>query len=256
MSVKSISVRERCAAAASLVSSCTNSRFLEGLSESELASILRAATERRFLANSVVVNQEDPAGQVFLIKEGVARHFVILESGRKVLLRWLRPGDVFGGRALLLKPSFYLVGTETVHDSRVLLWPRKIMRELFVLYPRLWDNALSLASDYLAWFLAAHLALISEDAHDRLARVLLTLAAGVGHNTCNGLELNITNEELANAANLTLFTVSRVLSEWRRKGALLKSRGKIVLRSSVAAALGSGLIPGGDSSLSAPSLPQ
>lgn len=46
-----------------------------------------------------------------------------------------------------------------------------------------------------------------------------------------GIELNIRNEELANEANITVFTASRLLNEWQRQGILTKSRGKVVLRS-------------------------
>jgi len=112
-----------------------------------------------------------------------------------------------------------------------LLWPRNTIRKLAARYPRFWENALSIASDYFAWFLAAHLALRSRDARERLAQVLLSLAEGIGHDAPDGVELDITNEELANAANVTVFTTSRILSEWRRNGTLLKSRGKVVLRS-------------------------
>jgi CRP/FNR family transcriptional regulator, nitrogen oxide reductase regulator len=44
--------------------------------------------------------------------------------------------------------------------------------------------------------------------------------------------LQINNEELANQANVTIFTVSRLLSEWQRKGLLTKSRGKVLIRTS------------------------
>jgi CRP-like cAMP-binding protein len=40
----------------------------------------------------------------------------------------------------------------------------------------------------------------------------------------------ITNEKLANAANISLFTASRLLSSWQRSGARIKSGGKILLR--------------------------
>ena len=46
-----------------------------------------------------------------------------------------------------------------------------------------------------------------------------------------GIEVNVSNEELANEANVTIFTVSRLLSEWQRKGLLVKSRGRVVIRS-------------------------
>jgi CRP-like cAMP-binding protein len=75
------------------------------------------------------------------------------------------------------------------------------------------------------------MALVSHGARQRLARVLTTLAAGIGHKVPDGIELEITNEELANAANVTPFTASRLLSEWQRDGAVRKRRGSIVLRS-------------------------
>ena len=210
---------------------CSKSRFLEGLTKQEIASILAAGSERHYVANSVVLHQEDPAEQFCLLVEGAARHFYVTEGGQKVILRWLVPGDVFGGRALLRESSTYLFSTETVSNSAVLHWPRSVIRELALLTPRLLDNAISLASDYFAWFLCTHLALISHDARERLAHVLLSLAEGIGHKGPRGIELTVTNEELANAANVSLFTASRILGEWRRKGALSKSRGKVILQS-------------------------
>ena len=44
------------------------------------------------------------------------------------------------------------------------------------------------------------------------------------------IELDVQNEELANEANITPFTASRLLSEWQRKRILTKSRGKVLLR--------------------------
>jgi CRP-like cAMP-binding protein len=43
--------------------------------------------------------------------------------------------------------------------------------------------------------------------------------------------IDITNEELANQGGITIFTVSRLLSDWRRRGLLTKSRGRIIVRS-------------------------
>jgi CRP-like cAMP-binding protein len=86
------------------------------------------------------------------------------------------------------------------------------------------------AADYLTLALAAHIALSCHDARQRLAQVLLDYARNFGTRVRNGTELEVTNAELAGAANLTLFTTSRLLNEWQRKGAILKSRGKVLLR--------------------------
>jgi CRP-like cAMP-binding protein len=206
------------------------SRFLKGLARPDLETVMAAATRRRYVADSVVINQGDPGVYLFLLTKGCARHFFITPEGRKVLLLWLGPGEVFGGATLLLTPSPYLLGTEIVEDSSVVVWQRKTIRELAARYPQLMENALLVAGDYLTWFLAAHVALISHNARERVAGVLVSLGEGIGRKVAGGVRIDITNEQLANAANVTPFTTSRLLSEWQRNGAVVKSRGGVVLR--------------------------
>ena len=206
-----------------------SSQLLEGLLPRDLDSILAAATQRHFLANTVVSNQGDPASSLYLLATGRARYFFVTPEGRRILLRWLVPGDVFGGMAILSRPAFYLVGTELLKDSRVFVWDRAVIRGLAAQYPKLMDNALSIAADYVQWDLDLHATLSGGSARQRLAAVLLGLARDIGRKVPDGLEIEVTNEDLAAAASLTLFTVSRLLSGWQRKGAVAKSRGKVLL---------------------------
>src|ERR1035437_5530326 len=152
------------------------SRFLQGLTRPDIASVLAASTQRRFPANSIVTYQGDPADYLFLLTKGCARHFSVTEEGQKILLLWFAPGDIFGGLALLPGLSSYLLCTEMVKDSCVMVWRRSEIRDLVARYPRLQESALSIASDYLVWFHASHMALISHTARQRLARVLTSLA--------------------------------------------------------------------------------
>jgi CRP-like cAMP-binding protein len=220
----------RAAFSASTLPAEWKSRFLQGLTQRDCDAVMQASTLRRFVANSVVTNQGDPADYFFLLAKGCARHFSITEEGRKVLLLWVAAGDVFGGLTLVTQPSCYLLSTEIVKDSCAFVWRRGEIRDLVARYPRLQDNTLSIASDYLAWFHASHMALISHTARQRLARVLTSLAHGIGRKVPGGIKLDIANEELANAANVSPFTASRLLSEWQRNGAVSKSRGNVVLR--------------------------
>jgi CRP-like cAMP-binding protein len=207
------------------------SRFLQGLEKPELESILTPASHRRLLAGSVVQNQGEPANHLFLVASGRARYFYITEEGRKILFLWLRPGDIFGGGALITQPLSYLVNVETVKDSRMLVWDRTTIRSLAARYPKLRENALSIAWDYFTYYVATHTALVSNTARERLARILVNFANGIGQEVPGGIQLEVTNEDLANEANITVFTASRLLSEWQRNGAILKSRGKILLLS-------------------------
>ena len=206
------------------------SRFLDGLSPLDLKVILAAARQRNFAANSVVVSQGNPADHLFLLTKGRARFFFITPEGKKVILLWLTPGEVFGASALLSVPSLYLVSTEALRDSSMLMWDRASLQNLAGRYPRLLENALLLAYDYLAWYVADHVALIGHTARQRLASVLVCLAKTIGERVSGGFQFDATNEELAGAANLTAFTASRLLGEWQRNGAVVKRRGKVVLR--------------------------
>ena len=215
---------------ASLAADPCRIRLLEGLSREERITILGAASYRRISRHTVVTNQEERANHLFLLVRGSARYFFITPGGEKIYLLWLASGEIFGGATLLTEPSFFLVGTEIVKESYVLVWQRNTIRTLAARYPRLLENGLAIASDYLTWYLASHLSLVCHTARQRLAHALVSLASGIGRKSPEGVNLEITNEQLANTANITLFTASRLMSEWQRRGALAKTRGRVLLR--------------------------
>jgi CRP-like cAMP-binding protein len=205
-------------------------RLLEGISGSDRASILSAASWRQFSKNMVATSQGEPANQLFLLVKGSARFFFLTRKGQKVYLIWLKHGDIFGGASLLINLSPHLASTEITKGSRVFVWQRDVIRGLVTRFPRLLENALSIASDYMTWYMATHLCLVANTAHERLAHVLLSLADGIGKKESDGIHLTITNEQLANTANISIFTASRLLSVWQQKHVVAKRRSQIILR--------------------------
>lgn len=206
-------------------------RFFEGLSSDEVAAIVAAARLRRYPAHAVMAHEGDPASYLFLIIKGRARCFCMTHQGDKVPIFWFPPGEVSGAAALLPKPIEYLVSTEAVLNSTALVWDRTTIRSLGAQYPRLVENLLVVAYDYFVLYRGLHISATCRNARQRLAQVLGNLASGIGQRSEEGVELNIRNEELANEARITIFTTSRLLSEWQRKGILTKRRGTVVLRS-------------------------
>jgi CRP-like cAMP-binding protein len=192
-------------------------------------SVLAAAKYRKAPANCVITSQDQPARHLFLLLTGRARYFFVTGRGQKVILLWIPAGEVLGIAALLSPPVAYITNTETVNNSSMLVWDQHTIRSLAARHPRLFENMLGLTFNYLAAYRAAHRALICGSARERLAQVLVDLASGIGREVEGGFELDIRNEELANEANVTLFTASRLLNEWRRAGVLSKGRGKILL---------------------------
>ena len=207
-----------------------NPRFLQGVDAAEVKTILGAGTLQRFPARSVMIRQGYPAGHLFLLLTGRARRFFLTHDGQKIVLLRVLSGDIFGEMVLLDRPANYLVSTETMTSSTALVWNRSTIRSLCERYPRLILNSFSSSVDYLIYYRASHASLICNSAPQRLARILANLAEGIGHEVPGGVELDIRNEELANEANVSVFTASRVMSAWQREGILLKRRGRVLLR--------------------------
>ena len=209
-------------------------KFLAGLPAEDLAAVLEAATLRRFQGGFVLSREGSDAERLFLFLEGRGRMFATTSKGEKVILLGVFPGEPAGARAALRDPLKYLVSTETLVDSTVLIWNRSAFLPFVERYPRVLENGLLTASDYLESFRDLLIAASYDTAAKRVARALEGWAKSVGKKLDEGLMLHINNEELANQANVTIFTVSRLLSEWQRKGLLLKSRGKVVVRTPIA----------------------
>jgi CRP/FNR family transcriptional regulator, nitrogen oxide reductase regulator len=206
-------------------------KLFEGISQGDLSLILRAARLRRFQADSMIAIEGHRAEKLFLILEGRACASIATPKGEKIILFWILPGDISGARALLSKPVEYLVSTEVETDTLALVWRRSDILSLSKQHQPLLENALTISSDYAEVWRDLHFEASYHTATQRVARVLSRLAKGIGQKVAESIELNVTNEELANQANVTTFAVSRLLSEWHRKGLLVKGRGKVILHS-------------------------
>lgn len=205
--------------------------FLHGLEPQEIDVILAAARPRRFSVKRVMTYQGQPANRILLLWKGRARYFFDTPNGKKLILRWITPGEILGPSALVDRPSKYIVSTEAVRDSVALVWSSETIRALSRRFPPLWENAFFLTTDYITWYVGAHAALTSQSARERLAHALLELAPRIGEKVSGNIELDVTNEELANSVNITPYTTSRLISEWRRSGVIRKRYGKILLSS-------------------------
>jgi CRP/FNR family transcriptional regulator, nitrogen oxide reductase regulator len=203
-----------------------------GMKPQEIDSILSVARSRRFSAKSVMTRQGDSSDYFLLMWKGRGRFFYITPTGKKLILRWIKPGETFGVAGLSRRrPYPYLASSEAVRDSVVLAWDGPTIIALGERFPRLLENVIYLTFEYVSWYIAAHSALVSESAKERLANLLLALGPSIGEVVSDGIEIDVTNQELADSTNINLYNATRILSEWQKSGAIRKHRGKIVLRS-------------------------
>jgi len=214
-----------------LVRELAHARLFQHLSLDAISTVVALASASPFAANSIIFQQESSAHRLYMVRTGQARYFYLTETGKKLILTWLRPGEIFGINAVMPSSSSYLVSAETIHGSELLMWEKDVIRGLATRFPVLWENIMHSTMDYLAFYIATHIALASHTARERVADLLITLAMRLGRAGSDGIELQITNQELADTANVTHFTVSRCLREWEQQSILEKRRGGVVIHS-------------------------
>jgi CRP-like cAMP-binding protein len=112
----------------------------------------------------------------------------------------------------------------------VFVWERVSAHALASQIQRLRENAYALVGDYMRSLADSLAARASQTAPQRLGRMLVESARDIGRPGREGIELHLTNEQLAEMADVSPFTASRQLSEWQSRGILTKRRKKIVLR--------------------------
>jgi CRP-like cAMP-binding protein len=208
------------------------SRLFEGLSPVQIQEILSAGQLRRVFAKQVVTYPGEPATHFYLLCSGRARPFLSSADGQTIVSQWLiRPGDQFAYAALLPSARALLAGVEILESGSVIVWGRERIRALFAKYTQLWDNVMSENFEWFVRLVTHDMSLTGLTASHRLRQALIDLSYGIGRPVAGGVEIDVTNEDLARMAGVTMFTASRCLSEWARSGVIEKKRGRIVLRS-------------------------
>ncbi len=204
--------------------------LLAGLAETEQRAVLAVAASRTFPAGAVLCRQGELAASVFLIRTGRVRFGRTTVQGRDVLLRRLGPGECFGLASLVPGPVNYMATAVTIEPVRIDLWDAAAIRSAAATYPRLSENALRIALQYLEEFGERHVSLLSRTAEQRLARTITHLGATSGRVLPTGVEVEITNHDLAALSDVGTFTVSRQLQRWERDGHLEKRRQHVLIR--------------------------
>lgn len=191
---------------------------------------MAAASPRRLANEEILFLQGDPVGELLLIECGQLRLSQISSEGEEVVVRVFGPGAIVAGLAILEGRTFPVTGT-AVGETRLLAWPRARLLELIERHPRLRDNILSTIADRMHQSLARVRELATGTAEQRLALALLRLLRERGRPIEGGILIDqlLGRQQLADLADTSMFTASRVLARWAREGLLEVGRQRVVV---------------------------
>jgi len=206
------------------------SNFFNGISVSYVADILKAGTIRILKTNDILFHQGDPATRIYLVLEGQLKLTKLHEAGKEAIIRYICPGELMA-TVTVLKKGEYLVTAEVVSKTKVIGWGRQTILDLMNRYPQIAINMLCIVLERIDDMQRRYLELSAEHAEQRIARSLLRIMQHAGQKLQDGIHVNfpITLKELAEYNGTTLYTVSRTLSAWRKKGWIKSRRNHITI---------------------------
>jgi CRP-like cAMP-binding protein len=208
----------------------SRSPLFGSLKSPDLDRILQLARPKRLAHEQVLFTKGDAAESVYAIVSGRVRVVSTSEEGKEVVLRMLRPGDVFGELGLL--HGGHRTATVVAAEPCELL---AIGRRDFL---ALLESDARVAVQLLA-ALAERIGDLTDQLSDfvfhglpvRLAKRLIELAESYGVDTPEGvrIEANLSQQELANLVATSRESVNKQLRAWEDDGWIRLDRAGVTL---------------------------
>ncbi len=167
-------------------------------------------------ARATVFREGDPAGRVFTLIDGTAKLTRLLPDGKQQVVGFRYAGDIIG----YTTKDTYPFDAELLTDARLCRLDRKNLAGLLGRYPALEHRLLDLCVQELAATQEQLVTVGRRTAEARVAAFLMSLVAARRRRGAVGrlLEMPMTRADIADFLGLTLETVSRTLTSFRRRG--------------------------------------
>ena len=206
-------------------------QLFSGMAKNEVEQVVRAARLHRVDTGEFYFMQGDPASGIFIIREGHTKLTQITTDGQQILLRILGPWELFAIVGMV-EGRVYPVSAQATEPGQAYFWEREVLFTHFASLPRLAVNAMTLMAGLVQDFQDRLRELATERVERRLARAIIRLASQAGKKTPEGvlIELDISRQDLAEMTGTTLFTVSRILSQWENDGLIISKRKRVIIR--------------------------
>jgi CRP/FNR family transcriptional regulator len=174
------------------------------------------AYPRRIEAGKQLIQEGDPADDVFTLTDGMLKLYKLMPDGRRQITGFMIPGDFIG----LAYGQSYVYSAEAVTPTTACRFRRSTLLEKMAAHPELEHRLLSLASNELAAAQAQMLLLGRKSARERLASFILGLAERRSVGAGEAMTLPMGRSDIADFLGLTIETVSRAFTAMRKDGLL------------------------------------
>lgn len=186
------------------------------LDAAALDEVVAETEQMSFAARDLLFDEGDRAGHVYTLVQGTAKLTRLLADGREQVLGFRFPGDVIGYTV----GDRYPFGAQLLTPAVVCRLDRLRLEALLRRFPVLERRFRDLCVQELAATQDQLVSVGRRTAEGRVAAFLLSLAEAGRRREVKGgvLDMPMTRADIADFLGLTLETVSRTLTAFRRRG--------------------------------------
>jgi len=195
----------------------------------ECKEVIAAAHEKEFVRRQTIFLEGAPCKQVILVLSGCVKTTQLGPTGCEVILRLSGPGELVGALESYLG-SNNLVTAKTTQPTTAVVWDSAAFEHVSDRFPALRRNTARLLGIRLQELEERFREISTQKVAPRLSQQLVRLSNQLRQHTKGALEISLSREELAQLTGTTLFTVSRLLSNWERQGIVSTRREAVVVR--------------------------
>lgn len=202
----------------------------QNATDEDLHLIAGHAIERSNEEGEFFFFQGDPATYLYVLVSGRAKLMQVNPAGQQVNLRTISEWQMFGALGAVREDATYPASAQALEQSTALAVKSDFLRELMQTRPYLSFDLMRLMTGYIQEMQERYRELATEKVERRIARAMLRMAAQMGTKMEGGIEIAFSRQDLAEMSGTTLYSVSRVLSEWERQGLVEAGRERVLIR--------------------------
>ena len=201
----------------------------QNASDDDLRLILKNSITRPIEESGYFFFQGDQAQYLYILTSGQVKLMQSNPNGQQVNLRTIYPWQMFGALGAVRAEATYPASAQALEDSTALAIESGFLHSMIETRPYISFDLMNLMTTYIQEMQARYRELATERVEQRVANALLRVAAQVGIRSGKEtiIELSFSRQDVAEMTGTTLYTVSRLLSDWERKGIIETGRERI-----------------------------
>jgi CRP/FNR family transcriptional regulator, nitrogen oxide reductase regulator len=198
------------------------------VSSTDRAAIVASAHEKHFARRETIFAEGDPVRHVLLLLSGCVKVTQIGINGGEVILRLNGPGDIVGAFGQCANCD-HCSTAQTIQPSTALVWDVAHFESILEHFPAFRRYTVRALEQRLGEMEQRFREVSTEKVGSRLSSALLRLSNQAGQSG-NRVEIALSRAELAQMTGTTLFTVSRLLCQWKLLGIVSPRREAVVVQ--------------------------